>query len=117
MVTPTNGTCTFLNERTGAFEKANMYIADATGTQVKLNVLALAASTDPTFVQYGDPVMLVDVSIKSGPTVSTVLIPTSGNAKIPGKLISIADQLNSLTTRTPINLRFKAGSLIGFIEG
>jgi hypothetical protein len=116
MVTPTNGTCTFLNRRTGALEKANIYIADAVGTKVKFSTMAKAATTDNAYVQFKDPVTLVDVSILTGPTVIFALVPTSGGTPIPSRLVAIADQLNTLPSRTPINLMFGAGSMIGFNE-
>lgn len=118
MVTATNGTVRFKGLKTGELYGVNIYIADVIGTRCKFSTRGKAAATDPETVQFNEPVQLYDVSLASGPTVTTALIPTSAAVEIQNKVMAIADVLNSapLGGRAIPIVKWKSGSLIGFKE-
>lgn len=116
MVTPTNGTVRFRGLKTGGIHSVNIYIADAVGTRVKFSTRAKAAATDPDYIQFTEPVELVDMSILTGPTVIFALVPTSAATEIQNKSLAIADCLNTLQTRAVPSVKWNAGSNIGFKE-
>jgi len=116
MVTPTNGTVTFLDETTRKLVKANIYISDVTLAAVTWSTNGNAGTGSSNYFQWPNPLTVVDVSLKTGPTVVFQLQFTSGGNYIIGQSVAIADQLNTLTTRTPLNVPYKGGSNIGLTQ-
>jgi len=115
MVTPTYLTCVFRGD-SGRIYNVDAYIADVVGSPVKWDSGSGAASTSNPFWKAPENGRIIDLSIVTGPTVMTSLVPTADGGQIPGNRFRIANFLNSLATRANINLGFKAGTNIGFIE-
>lgn len=116
MVAPTTGTATFIGA-SGQRYCVSVYIADVVTTAVKFNSQGTAAATSPAYVQFGEPVMWYDLSLLPVSfAATTALIPTSGGVTIPQKNISTFDHINTIPTRAPVGVPYKAGSLIGAIE-
>jgi len=115
MVTATNGTATFIGI-SGKLYNIDLYISDVLNAPVTWGVSGNAGATSLTFWRSPERVTLVDLSIITGPTVMTSLVPTSNDGVIPGLRYRIANFLNTLTNRTKLNVSFEAGRNIGFIQ-
>lgn len=116
MVTATNATAVFKGLRSGTIYTVDMYISDVVAAPVTFSTSGLATSTSLTFWKAPEDVMLIDLSVISGPTVMVALQPTSNDGIVAGYMFRIANFLNSLATRAPISLGFAAGKNIGFIQ-
>lgn len=108
MVTPTYGTATFKG-RTKTYS-VDFYIADVVGTAVKFDSGSGAGTGSLPFWKAPENVVLVDLSIVTGPTVMTTLIPGTNGASIPGQRMRIANFLNTLAFRPALQIGVANGS-------
>lgn len=115
MVTPTNGTATFMG-RSGRKYTVDFYISDVVGAPVTWGVSGNAAAGSLTFWRAPEDVVLTDLSIATGPTVMVALVPTANDGIIPNYRFRIANFLNTLTTRPDVNVGFAAGRNVGMIQ-
>lgn len=115
MVTATNGTLSFRNAKDGSTQQINFYIADVIGTDVKLNLVGIAAATNQAFTNSKGDVILEDVSIKTGPTVMTALVVKRDDVPT-GTVLAIADHLNTLAFRPKLAIPYRNGTKITFTE-
>jgi len=116
MVTATYGTATFYGLRSKQRHSVDFYIADVVGTQVKFGVSGPASATASPFFKAPEPMVLQDLSIVTGPTVMVGLKIKADDAVIPGKIVRIANFLNTLTTRPALGIGFAEGTNVGFEE-
>lgn len=116
MVTPTYGTATFKGLQSGKTYAVDIYISDVVAASTTWDSGSGAGTGSLTFWKAPENVMLVDLSIATGPTVMTTLFPVANGGQIPGQRFRIANFLNTLAFRPQIQLGFKAGSLIGMTQ-
>jgi len=115
MVTPTNGTATFRGV-SGKVYNTTLYIADAVGTAVKFSQQGKAGTGDLPYFRAPENCYFVGASILTGPTVIFSLVPTRDGGTVPGSVVSVADNLNTLAYRPVYNVPIRAGTLFGFLE-
>jgi len=115
MVTATTATLSFKG-RSGRVYNVSGYISDVIGAAVTFNPNGAAASTSPSTFQLPEDVVLVDVSILTGPTVATGMVMQSGSTNIPNSNLLIAANLTSVQNRNAPNIGFSAKSLIGAVQ-
>lgn len=116
MVTPTYGTATLKGLETGNTYQVDFYIADVVGDLVNFDSGNGAGAATNTFWKCPENCVLTDLSIATGPTVMTQLIPTSDGGVLAGKVYRIANFLSTLAYRPNLLLGFKRGSNFGMIE-
>lgn len=114
MVTATYGTATFIGQ-SGKTYSVDLYIADVVATAVKFDAGAGASATSLPFWRVPERCRLVDLAIVTGPTVMTTLVLTANGAPT-GQRYRIAQYLNTLATRSPVNVGFEQGTNFGFTE-
>lgn len=112
MVTPTNGTATFFDLTTKQLVPVDFYISDVVAANVTWNLVGAAVSTSDNFIRFDHPVVLVDLSIATGPTVMVGLVPYSNGALVNGVALRIANFLNTIQSRPKLNVGFAAGKNI-----
>lgn len=116
MVTTTNGTATFQGLNTGKMYNVDIFISDVVAAPATWGVSGNAVAASQNFWRAPEDVVLVDLSIITGPTVMVALIPTSNDAVIPNYRFRIANFLNTLTTRPSVNVGFAAGRNVGLLQ-
>lgn len=115
MVTPTYGTANFVGS-SGKRYAVDFYISDVIGAPCTFDSGNGASSTSLQFWKAVENVVLVDVSIATGPTVMTQLVPTADGGIIQGIRLRIANFLNTLAFRPVLSLGFKQGTNISFTQ-
>lgn len=93
----------------------DVYAPDAAGTQLTFNPTGAAASTSPASYRVPEDVVIKDVSIAASPTATNVTLTINGTV-VPGAVIRWANQLNSLPTRTPLNIPIRAGDFLAGVQ-
>ena len=116
MVTPTNGTCTFIGLASQKVYAVDLYISDVNNANCTFGVGTTAAAGSKAYWRPIEDVVLVDLSIITGPTVITTLVPTSNDAQLQGTRLRFANFLNTLTTRPRLQIGFAKGNEVGFIQ-
>jgi len=114
MVTPTYGTATF--QGASKTYQVDLYIADVIGTQVKFDSGSGASTASLPFWRAPENVILTDLSIATGPTVITAVVPVVNGATIGGIRFRIANFLNTLAFRPQPRLAIGVGSNFGLTE-
>ena len=116
MVTPSTGTLTFIGQKTGLTYQKEFYWADAVGTMARIDsgLGTPGATGGENYCVFNEPVLLIHISVVTGPTVALTGRLMSDYNYTP---ISFAwlNHLNTLTTRPPIKIPFKAGSRISIL--
>jgi hypothetical protein len=115
MVTASNGTAIFRGA-SGRTYSVDFYLADVVGTAVKFDSGSGSSATSLAYWKSPEPVVLTDIAIVTGNTVTTQIVLTSDGAQINGARFRETLHLSTLATRPAINIGFKAGSNIGAIE-
>lgn len=99
------GTAVFIG-KSGRTYTVDVYVPDATGTQLTFSVSGLALSTSPSYFTTPEEVTLVDFSIGAAPTAVGAILQ-AGDANINGATIRWANQLaanpNRMKLRIPIS--------------
>jgi len=116
VVTPTYGTATFRGLRSGANYAVDFYISDVVAAPITWDAGSGASSTSLTFWKAPEDVVLVDISLATGPTVMTTLVPTANGGVIAGARFRIANFLNTLAFRPGLTLGFRANANVGMIQ-
>jgi hypothetical protein len=116
MTTPTNGTLKFIEHGTGRTWHVNIYISDLGGVICPLNLMGLAAAGGPTVYIPTSNVMLADVSIATGPTVSKVIVPSVNGQTLPGAVFDYVSFVSTNPQRPPLSLNFAKGDQISFTQ-
>ena len=115
MVTPTYGTATFVGA-SGTRYSVDFYIADVVGTAVKFDSGSGASTGSLPFWVAPEKCVLVDLSIATGPTVMTSLVPAANGGVIPKVRYRIANFLNSLAFRPALSIGLQLGSQFQMTE-
>lgn len=116
MVTPTYGTATFIGQASGKKYSVDLYISDVVAAPTTWDSGTGATSTSLQFWKAPERVVLIDLSIATGPTVMTSLVPTADGGQIAGQRMRIANFLNTLAFRPALTLGFNAGTNVGFLQ-
>jgi hypothetical protein len=116
MVTPTYATFVFNGKKTGKNYHIQGYIADVANTPTKFDSGSGASATSLPFWRVPEPCELIDLSIVTGPTVTTSLIPTVNGAQVSGIRWTYTMFLSTLAFRPRPSLYFAEGSNFGSIE-
>jgi hypothetical protein len=116
MATTELGTATFQGLQTKATYAVDIFISDVLAAPVTFDSGGGATATSLPFWKAPENVVLVDLSIATGNTVTTALVPTSNGGLIAGNRLRTANFLNTLAFRPAIKIGFKAGNNIGFLQ-
>ena len=117
MVTATTMTASF--QGVGALKRpynVSGYISDVVGAKVLWNANGVAGTGSDTYVQFGEPVILTDISVLTGPTVMTGMRFQSGGVDVPQSATLIATNLSTVIGRNAPKIGFAAQSQIGAIQ-
>lgn len=93
----------------------DLYVPDATSTQLTLNPSGLAASTSPTTWRTPENVTIIDVSVAAAPTAVGAVLQIN-QAVANGGSVRWANQLSTLANRQKLALGVRAGDFIGFTQ-
>jgi len=99
--------------KSGRTYSVDLYVPDATGTQLTLNPSGLAASTSPTTWRTPEDVTIIDISVAAAPTAVGAVL-TVNQAVANGGAVRWANQLSTLATRAKVALGVRAGDFVGF---
>jgi len=116
MVTATYGTATFQGLQTKKTYAVDMYISDVIAAPATWDNGSGATASSLQFWKAPEDCVLVDLSIATGPTVMTTLVPTSNGGQLTGQRFRIANFLNTLAFRPAVKIGFKGGSNVGFLQ-
>lgn len=110
-----NGSFTFRSPRSGLTSVVDFYDGDVLAAAITLNRQGAAVSTSPTFVTFGEDMVLVDASIATGITDTTGIVIMIDDVRTATAL-RMANYVNTLANRPAIGLYVKAGQRFGGIE-
>lgn len=116
--TPKTGAATFVGLATGTTYVRTFYNTDVNGAYAQWDKglgTPSASVAGADWVQFDEDVRLIDVSVVTG-IVDTSQIKLTKNYKPTQYALYWPNQVNTLTTRTPLALNFKQGTMIGFQE-
>lgn len=108
------GTMVFVGIKSGVTYTVDIYIPDATGTQLTFNPSGLAASTSVTYWKAPEDCYLVDIS-GAAPTAVGATITLTG-ALYTGKTFRWSNQLATLATRMKHKIFIPAGEQVGALQ-
>jgi chitodextrinase len=115
--TPKTGAVTFRGLSSGTTYNVALYNADTNGTYCRLDngsgTPGAAGGSD--IVVFNEPVTLIDCSFVTG-IVDTANLRVMADYKPTSYVINWANCVNTLSMRTPLNVGFKAGTRIGFMQ-
>lgn len=115
MVTPENGMVILRGLRTGREYAYNIYSSDVVGAAVTWSTNGIAGTGSQTFILIPEDCILKDVSIATGQTVSTNWI-IQVNDVPTGSIVSIANAINTLQTRSIPNIPIAGGKKLTFVQ-
>lgn len=111
---PRYGTMTVKN-KLGIRIPIDIYISDVADAAVNFDNGRGAGSGTPAYWTAPESVAIVDISLASGLTDTTKVQPMVNNKSV-GAVIRYANQLNTLSFRTPLNLVVLAGQTLTMIQ-
>lgn len=114
MVTPENGAIT-LTGRSGKAYTINFYVSDVIGASCTFNTVGVAVAGSTTFYLVPEDVIVSDISIATGNTVATNLVPYVNDVPI-GSAVPIANIINTLNNRSFANFGIKSGKKFTLIQ-
>lgn len=109
--TPKYGVATFVGRVSKQTYNKDFYVSDVAGEFIKWDGGQGASSSSPDMVTFAEPVTLIDWAIATG-TADTTKTTVSANGALLGQIIRYATRLDSLATRTLMNIRFNARDII-----
>ena len=110
------GTVTFKAVNSTNVYNVDLYISDVIGSTTNWDSGSGAGTGSLTFWKAPEMVVMTDLSVASGLTDTTTLIPTASGQVIPGVRLRHANFLNTITTRPAIQIGFNQGTNVGFIQ-
>lgn len=113
--TPKYGVMTFIGLLSRQTYNKDVYVSDVASALINWDGGAGASSTSPTWVQFREPVRLIDFAIATG-TADTTKINLTRNGVQFGQVLRYATRLDSLANRTPVSIVFQSGEQIGAIQ-
>jgi len=116
MVTPSSGVLTFVGQQSGLTYQKSFYWADAVGTMARIDsgLGTPGATGGENYVVFGEGVTLVDIATVTGPTVALVG-RFMANYEYTPISFSWTNHVNTLATRPPLKIPFKAGTRISIL--
>ena len=112
---PQLATLSFAGLQTKRSYALDVYFSDVVGALANFDSGGGASATSDTFYIAPENVILTDFSIATGMT-DTTKIAVVSNGVQTGNRLRYANFLNTLATRLALNIPFRAGSKIGFIQ-
>lgn len=101
--------------KSGRTYTLDLYVPDATGTNLTFNPSGLAASTSPTSWRAPEAVTIVDVSIGTAPT-AVGCIWQANYTNINGATLRWANQLAANPNRPKLRIGLNAGDIMSSIQ-
>ena len=114
MVTPENGTIT-LRGKSGRSYTLSIYSSDVVGAFVTMSTFGTAGTGSTNFWVTPEDVVLEDVSITTGQTVTTGWT-VNVNDVPTGNIISVANSINTLANRTKPLIGIRAGRKFTMVQ-
>jgi len=115
MVTATTGTVTWRG-KSGRVYSSSMYISDVAAAKVTFNPNGAAVAGSDTTLQFDEDVVLIDVSILTGPTVATGFNWYSRGVIVANSATLISPNLTTNAQRSFPPVGFVAGRLISAVQ-
>ena len=112
---PQLATISLLGLQTGRTYAIDVYFSDVVGGLANFDSGGGASATSDTFYIMPENVRLTDFSVVTGLT-DTTKVAVVSNGVQTGNRIRYANFLNTLATRLALNIPFRAGSKLGFIQ-
>lgn len=109
------GTATFRAVNSSNVYNVDVYISDVIGASVNWDSGTGAGTGSLTFWKAPEMVVLSDLSVATGLTDTTTLVPTANGQQLPSRLRH-ANFINTITTRPPIQIGYNQGTNVGFIQ-
>lgn len=114
MVTPETGTIN-LKGRSGQMYTYSLYSSDVINAPLTFNTVGVAVATSQNFLIAPEDMVVSDISITTGNTVSTTFNFYANDMNL-GALCAEANILNTLTTRSFPQVGYKKGSKITILQ-
>jgi len=98
----------------GITSQVDLYQPDAISTNIAFSRSGLAGAASPTFVTFGEDVVISDISIVTGATAVGGAFLLDDN-RMPSS-VRWANHLNTLASRPILNFFVRAGQRFGIIQ-
>lgn len=115
MVTPIQGSVQFVGLRTRQSYSKNIYCADAVNLLVHWDAGQGASATSPEYWIAPEPVMLTDISLVTGMTV-TMKVALGRNGILTGDMFEKTIHVSTIAQRPRLMLVFNQGDQIQLTE-
>ena len=99
--------------KSGRTYVVDLYIPDATGTQITFNPAGLAASTSPSTWRVPEDVTINEIVLSAAAPTAVGAILTANGAVVNGGTWKHANQLSTLATRMKFALPIRGGDFVG----
>lgn len=109
------GTLIVLGLRTGKTYVVDVYIPDATGTQLTFNPSGLAGTASSTTYRAPEDAIITDIATAAAPTAVGFSTTINGNA-VAGGAVRWATQLSTNPNRAKLAIPVKSGDFIGAVQ-
>lgn len=114
--TPKTGTLTFYGVNSGQKYVYSIYNTDVANAFVKWSRMGTATSGSVDFITAPEPLILVDASVVTGIVDTQSLLLFIDDGAVPGKLISWANVVNTLNSRSFPEIKISKGKKIQLQE-
>jgi len=108
-----NGTLTLVG-KSGRTYIVDIYIPDATATQLTFNPSGIAASTSPSTLRVPEDCVIYDISGAAPTAVGATIYNNSG--AVVGGAFRWANQLATLANRQKMKIPLRAGDIISAVQ-
>lgn len=116
MVTATSSNVLTFRGVSGRLYNVNCYISDVVGAKVLMNMNGAAGTGSDNNVRMPEPVVLVEASFITGPTVAVGCTLQSDGASLAASPLLFASFLNTLARLPKIAIAFPQGALISAVQ-
>lgn len=115
--TPKTGVVSFLGLQSGTVYQKPLYNADVNGTYCRLDNGGgtPGASGGENFAVFSEPVKLIDCAFVTG-IADTANLRLMADYNPTPYVVNWANYVNTLPVRIPLNIGFKAGTRISFLQ-
>lgn len=113
---PRNGVITFKG-KSGAIYSWSFYVSDVLAAQTTFNKVGTAGTGSTNFITTPEDVQIIDMSVATGLTDTTALVPYIDDAPYPGgAVVSDAAIVNTLPTRVFPAIGIKGGRKFQLVQ-